>query len=107
MNNKLEELISLYQHSNKSKWQYNNTNLILFDDKQEDNYTLSICVYEIDSNYYEFLFIDDKEKLLFKGLLYNTDNKEKLNFEYFKNELNKYTINQIIDKYYDILKENF
>ena len=50
MNNKLEELINLYQHSNKSKWQYNNTNLIIFDDKHEGNYTLSICVYEIDGN---------------------------------------------------------
>jgi len=107
MNDKLDELISLYQKSNKSKWLYDHSNLILCDDKEEGNFTITIGVIESDSKYYEFLFIDNKEKLLFKGLLYDTDDINKLNYDYFKNDLKNYNMNKLIEKYYEILKENF
>ena len=107
MNDKLEELINLYQKSDKKKWLYDHSNLILCDDKEEGNYTITIGVVESDGNYYEFLFIDNKESLLFKGLLYDTNDINKLNYDYFKNDLNNYNMNKLIEKYNEILKENF
>ena len=50
MNDKLEELINLYQKSDKKKWLYDHSNLILCDDKEEGNYTITIGVVESDGN---------------------------------------------------------
>ena len=107
MSEKLYELIKLYHDSDKRKWEYHNSELILSDEKEDHSYIITIGVFKHDGEYSEFLFIDDKERLLFKGLLYSTNDINKLNYDYFKNELNRLNLNQLIEKYYEILKENF
>ena len=108
MSKQLENLLDLYRNDNKRfKFDSDNTSNIEFMDKKFDNLLLSIRFISIDDIYYIFLYIEEDNKIIFKGLIDKSNLRVDDLYDEISNDLSSLGLDAFISKYYLKLKNNF
>lgn len=108
MSKQLENLLDLYRNDNKRfKFDSDNTSNIEFIDKKFDNLLLSISFTTIDDIYYIFLYIEEDNKIIFKGLIDKSNLRMDDLYDEISNDLSSLGLDAFISKYYLKLKNNF
>ena len=104
----LKKLLNLYKNNiDRFKFENEESNVIEFIDKKFDSSVLSISLNRINNFYYIFLYIEEDNKIIFKGLLNKSDNNIKNIFDVIINDLTILDLEDFISKYYEDLEKNF
>lgn len=107
---KLEELINIYKEAKA-----NNPNLFIYDEVETCNYdyvykegfNVNVKMIKNNNKYKIFIFISKQGILLFNGILKESNSNLIDYYNVIVNELNSLSIEDLISKYYEDLKENF
>ncbi|MBQ6135492.1 MAG: hypothetical protein IJI60_04160 [Bacilli bacterium] len=104
----LSMLIDLYNNKKESvTFNTDNSEVLEFDDKTEEEYIISISMNKIEEYYYIFIFIEKDKNIVFKGIC----NKEKYDlsekYKIIKNDLENLSLEKLLKKYENDIKINF
>ena len=104
--NKLDELCSIYR---KCELDINSDdNEILENDSRTiDKINVEISLNKQANTNLICIFIEEDNKLIFKGLIKKSDDDLYNSYFDLKNDLYSLELEKFIDKYYEILKKNF
>ncbi len=104
----LEDLLDLYRNNlNKFKFENDSSNILEFADKKFDNLLLSISLNNINDIYYIFLYIEEETKIIFKGLIKQSNENIKNIYDQVFNDLSSLDLESFLSKYYVELEKNF
>ena len=104
----LEDLLDLYKNNlNKFKFENDSSNILEFADKRFDNLLLSISLNNINDIYYIFLYIEEEKKIIFKGLIKQSNENIKNIYDQVFNDLSSMELESFLSKYHDVLEKNF
>ena len=108
MDNKTLELCSLYNmNNNKNKYASDETNIIEFTEKEFNNYKIIATLMNVNNKYLIFINIEQEEKIIFNGLLYESEQDLRSKYSIITCDLNLLSYEEFISKYYELLKNNF
>lgn len=99
---KLKNLCQYYA-KNKGKYVYSNIKINEYFEIIKGNYAVNIKSISCDNNKI-LLFISEKNKLIYKGLIYESNEDVSAKFNLIKTDLINLNLDNFIEKYYDILK---
>lgn len=103
---KLETLCSLYnKNKDNNKFIYEDVDTLKYDYKYFDEYAINIKLIKVNK-YMIFIYIDTKDKLLFNGLLEESDEDLTNTYNILKEDLSYLSLEDFINKYYDKLLNN-
>lgn len=104
----LEDLLDLYRNNlNKFKFENDSSNILEFADKKFDNLLLSISLNNINDIYYIFLYIEEETKIIFKGLIKQSNESIKNIYDQVFNDLSSLDLESFLSKYHVELEKNF
>lgn len=104
----LEDLLDLYRNNlNKFKFENDSSNILEFADKRFDNLLLSISLNNINDIYYIFLYIEEETKIIFKGLIKQSNENIKNIYDQVVNDLSSLDLESFLSKYHAELEKNF
>lgn len=105
---KLQALCNIYK-SNKNKKIYNsdNSELISFDDRWFNDYLVSLSLMKVGDGYNIYLYVEKNKKIILKALLESSDKLIKKSYNEIRGNLQVLDFNSFIDRYYNILLNNF
>ena len=104
----LEDLLDLYRNNlNKFKFENDSSNILEFADKRFDNLLLSISLNSINNIYYIFLYIEEEKKIIFKGLIKQSNENIKNIYDQVFNDLSSLDLESFLSKYHVELEKNF
>lgn len=104
----LEDLLDLYKNNlNKFKFENDSSNILEFADKRFDNLLLSISLNNINDIYYIFLYIEEEKKIIFKGLIKQSNENIKNIYDQVFNDLSSLDLESFLSKYHVELEKNF
>jgi hypothetical protein len=104
----LEDLLDLYRNNlNKFKFENDSSNILEFADKKFDNLLLSISLNNINDIYYIFLYIEEETKIIFKGLIKQSNENIKNIYDQVFNDLSSLDLEAFLSKYHVELEKNF
>lgn len=104
----LEDLLDLYRNNlNKFKFENDSSNILEFADKRFDNLLLSISLNNINDIYYIFLYIEEETKIIFKGLIKQSNENIKNIYDQVFNDLSSLDLESFLSKYHAELEKNF
>ena len=104
----LEDLLDLYRNNlNKFKFEHDSSNILEFADKKFDNLLLSISLNNINDIYYIFLYIEEETKIIFKGLIKQSNENIKNIYDQVFNDLSSLDLESFLSKYHVELEKNF
>lgn len=104
----LEDLLDLYRNNlNKFKFENDSSNILEFADKKFGNLLLSISLNNINDIYYIFLYIEEEKKIIFKGLIKQSNENIKNIYEQVFNDLSSLDLESFLSKYHIELEKNF
>ena len=104
----LEDLLDLYRNNlNKFKFENDSSNILEFADKKFDNLLLSISLNNINDIYYIFLYIEEETKIIFKGLIKQSNENIKNIYDQVFNDLSNLDLESFLSKYHVELEKNF
>ncbi len=104
----LEDLLDLYRNNlNKFKFENDSSNILEFADKKFDNLLLSISLNNINDIYYIFLYIEEETKIIFKGLIKQSNENIKNIYDQVFNDLSSLDLESFLSKYHVELEKNF
>lgn len=104
----LEDLLDLYRNNlNKFKFENDSSNILEFVDKTFDNLLLSISLNNINDIYYIFLYIEEEKKIIFKGLIKQSNENIKNIYDQVFNDLSSLDLESFLSKYHVELEKNF
>ena len=104
----LEDLLDLYKNNlNKFKFENDSSNILEFADKRFDNLLLSISLNNINNIYYIFLYIEEEKKIIFKGLIKQSNENIKNIYDQVFNDLSSLDLESFLSKYHVELEKNF
>lgn len=105
---KLQTLCDIYKSNKKKKESNsNNSKIISFDDRWFDSYLVSLSLMKVDNNYNIYLYIEKNKKIILKALLESSDKLIKKSYNEIRGNLQVLDFNSFIDRYYNILLNNF
>lgn len=104
----LSRLIDLYNNKKESvTFNTDNSEVLEFDDKIEDDYIISISMNKIENYYYIFIFVEKDKNIVLKGIC----NKEKVDlsekYKKLKNDLDNLSLEKLLKKYENDIKVHF
>ena len=102
---KLKDLVKKYK-KNKVNYSSDNNELIEYDQHIFDEYEIDISYNILNDEYYIFIMIEKKNKLIFKGLYKKANEELTIIYNELKDDLNTFTFESFIEKYYFELKNN-
>lgn len=106
-----KEIIKLCEKYNATKSQQKCNSdvsiVVEFDEKQFDDYIISISMNKVDDIYYIFLFIENNNKILLKGLINESSIEPTDIFSNLKDDLLNMNLNELLEKYKKIIEKNF
>lgn len=103
-----EDLLDLYRNNlNKFKFENDSSNILEFADKKFDNLLLSISLNNINDIYYIFLYIEEETKIIFKGLIKQSNENIKNIYDQVFNDLSSLDLESFLSKYHVELEKNF
>lgn len=108
MNIEIKKLCEKYNE--KKSFQIYNSDISIvmeFDEKQFDDYTISISMNKIDNIYYIFLFIENYNRILLKGLINESNSEPTKIYLQLKEDLLNLNLDKLLDKYGKIIEKNF
>ena len=104
----LEDLLDLYRNNlNKFKFENDSSNILEFADKKFDNLLLSISLNNINDIYYIFLYIEEETKIIFKGLIKQSNENIKNIYDQVFNDLSSLDLESFLSKYHVEIEKNF
>ena len=104
----LEDLLDLYRNNlNKFKFENDSSNILEFADKKFDNLLISISLNNINDIYYIFLYIEEETKIIFKGLIKQSNENIKNIYDQVFNDLSSLDLESFLSKYHVELEKNF
>lgn len=92
-----------YYAKNKRKYIYSNIKINEYFEIIKDNYAVNMKSISSDNNKI-LLFISENNKLIYKGLMFESNEDLSVKFNLIKNDLINLNLDNFIEKYYDILK---
>ena len=104
----LSRLIDLYNNKKENvTFNTDNSEVLEFDDKIEDDYIISISMNKIEDYYYIFIFVEKDKNIILKGIC----NKEKVDlsekYKNLKNDLDNLSLEKLLKKYENDIKVHF
>ena len=108
MDKELTTLCSIYkEYKNAVTFREDNSETIEFDEKVEDEHTISISMNKINNTYYIFLYVEKDSKLIFKGLLQSDEKMLNGEYNFVKKNLYSMNLEEILKFYSEEMKKNF
>lgn len=102
---KLKDLIKKYKKS-KVNYSSDNNELLEYDHQIFDEYEIDISYNILNNEYYIFIMIEKRSKLIFKGLYKKAKEELTTIYNELKDDLNTFNFENFIEKYYFELKNN-
>lgn len=106
--NKMKTIDKLCELYNSNKLNYNSDdNVVLeYDDKDFIDYEIDISLNKQENKYLMFIFIEKEQKLIFKGLLEESNNSLDNTYDALKKDLYELELDGFIEKYSEKLFAN-
>ena len=101
MEEKINSLKAKYKEE-KEKFIFDNTEIVEYDDFEYDDITISINMIFANDKNMIFIYGDQNEHLAFKFLFKESNDNLKNEYSFLKNELRNLSLEQIIDKIYQL-----
>ena len=101
----IDKLCELY-NSNKINYSPNDNVVLEYDDKDFTDYEIDISLNKQEDKYLIFIFIEQGQKLIFKGLLEESDNFLNYTYDALKKDLYELKLDAFIEKYSEKLFAN-
>ena len=101
MQSKIESLIEIYK-DNKGKYLFDEVDNLEFDENGNINISLSFA----NGKYNIFIFLLNENKIIFKGLYLQSDKDLTEKYKDLKQDLDKLSYDDFVDKYYDYLVQS-
>ena len=101
----IDKLCKLY-NSNKINYNSDDNVVLEYDDKDFIDYEVDISLNKQENKYLIFIFIEKEQKLIFKGLLEESNNSLKNTYDALKKDLYELELDEFIEKYSEKLFAN-
>ena len=101
----IDKLCELY-NSNKINYNSDDNAVLEYDDKDFIDYEIDISLNKQENKYLMFIFIEKEQKLIFKGLLEESNNSLKNTYDALKKDLYELELDVFIEKYSEKLFAN-
>ena len=101
----IDKLCELY-NSNKINYSSNDNVVLEYDDKDFTDYEIDISLNKQEDKYLIFIFIEQGQKLIFKGVLEESDNFLNYTYDALKKDLYELELDVFIEKYSEKLFAN-